>query len=221
LGKVKGRLNSGDRKGGGLGRSRQVLGLFLATFVLATAFSLLSDSVLRSSTVYLAALVLVIIVSIGILFDIIGLAAATASRVSFNAMAAKRIPGARQALRLVQNAPRVAAFCNDLVGDIAGTVSGAAAAAIAFHAGLTGSGTTGGQPGSDGAGGLWTVLAVALVAAVTVGGKAAGKIIAIERADRIIFRVGRVLWWLEERLGLVLLGERPSRRKPGRRVDGR
>lgn len=192
------------------GRNRQVLGLFLATFVLATIFSLLSDGVLRATTVYLAALVLVIIVFIGIVFDIIGLAAATASRVTFNAMAAKRMPGARHALRMVRNAPRVAAFCNDLVGDIAGTVSGAAAAAIAFRTGLS---------GGDGPGGMWVVLVVALVAAVTVGGKALGKGVAIDRADHIVFRVGRLLWWLETRLGLVLLKERPARRNPRRRVD--
>ncbi len=196
--------------------------MFLATFVLATIFSLLSDGVLRSTTVYLAALVLVIIIFIGIMFDIIGLAAATASRVTLNAMAAKRMPGARHALRMVRNAPRVAAFCNDLVGDIAGTVSGAAAAAIAFHAGLGGRAVDGpagaGQSGVGGPGGLWVVLAVALVAAVTVGGKALGKSVAIDRADRIVFQVGRLLWWLETRLGLVLL-RRPSRRNPRRRVD--
>lgn len=211
------------RRGGEPGRNRQVLGLFLATFVLATIFSLLSDGVLRSTTVYLAALVLVIIVFIGIIFDIIGLAAATASRVALNAMAAKRMPGARHALRMVRNAPRVAAFCNDLVGDIAGTVSGAAAAAIAFRAGLGGRAVDGlagaGPSGVDGPGGLWAVLVVALVAAVTVGGKALGKGVAIDRADRIVFRVGRLLWWLETRLHLVLLKERPSRRNPRRRVD--
>jgi CBS domain containing-hemolysin-like protein len=197
--------------------------LFLATFVLATIFSLLSDGVLRSTTVYLASLVLVIIIFVGIIFDIIGLAAATASRVALNAMAAKRMPGARHALRMVRNAPRVAAFCNDLVGDIAGTVSGAAAAAIAFHVGLGGRAVDGlagaGQSGVGGPGGLWVVLAVALVAAVTVGGKALGKSVAIDRADRIVFQVGRLLWWLETRLGLVLLRERPSRRNPRRRVD--
>jgi len=46
-----------------------------------------------------------------------------------------------------------------------------------------------------------------------------GKSLALERADDIVFRVGRVLFWLEDKLGVVLLkdqsGPRPSRRKVG------
>lgn len=218
-------MASQNRRGGESGRVRQVLGLFAATFVLATAFTFLSDGVLRTTTIYLAALVLAIIILVGIVFDIIGLATATASHVTLNAMAAKRVPGARQALRMVRNAPRVAAVCNDLVGDIAGTVSGAAGTAIVFRAGLAraglgGAAGAGAAGGSLGAGGLWTVLVVALIAAVTVGGKTLGKHLAIERADEIVSRVGRVLWWLEERLGISVLKERPGqRRNPRRKVD--
>ncbi len=209
-------LATQGRRGGEVVRARQVLGFFVATFVLAMAFSLLSDSVLRSTTVYLAAFVLVVIILIGILFDVIGLATAAASHVPLNAMAAKRTPGARQALRLVKNAPRVAAVCNDLVGDICGTVSGAAGVAIALHAGLGRGGLAGGPAGFEPPGGIWTVVTVALVAAVTVGGKALGKNLAIREADRIVFQVGRFLCWLEERFGLVVFPEqpkRPSRRK--------
>jgi len=213
-------LASQNRRGGESGRVRQVLGLFAATFVLATAFTFLSDGVLRTTTIYLAALVLAIIIFVGIVFDIIGLATATASHVTLNAMAAKRVPGARQAPRMVRNAPRVAAVCNDLVGDIAGTVSGAAGTAIVFRAGLARAGLGGAAGGSPDAGGLWTVLVVALIAAVTVGGKTLGKHLAIERADEIVSRVGRVLWWLEERLGISVLKERPGqRRNPRRKVD--
>ncbi len=199
-------------RGGRSGRARQVLTLFAATFVLATAFTFLSDGVLRSTTVYLAALVLVVIILVGIVFDIIGLATATASHVTLNAMAAKRVPGARQALRLVRNAPRVAAICNDLVGDIAGTVSGAAGTAIVFRTGLARVG--------EGAGGIWTVLVVALIAAVTVGGKTLGKNLAIERAGDIVFRVGRMLWWLEDRFGIAVFKERPAQRRGPRRKVG-
>jgi len=219
-------LTAQQRRGGGPSRIRQFLGLFAATFVLATAFTFLSDSVLRTTNIYLAVVVLVLIILVGIVFDIIGLAAATASHVTLNAMAAKRVPGAKHALRMVRNAPRVAAVCNDLVGDIAGTVSGAAGTAIVLSAGLgrlgsmvRSAGGTAAAPADGAAGGLWTVLVVALIAAVTVGGKTLGKSLALERADDIVFRVGRVLFWLEDKLGVVLLkdqsGPRPSRRKVG------
>lgn len=193
-----------------MGRARQVLWFFTLTFVLAVAFSFLSDSVLRATTLFLAALVLVFIVLLGIIFDIIGLATATASHASLHAMAAKRLPGARHALRLARNAPRVAVVCNDVVGDLCGTVSGAAGTAIVFHVGLS-------QPGAGG--GIWTILIVAMIAAVTVGGKAFGKNFALERADTIVYDVGRILWWLEEKLGLVILREPNSRRTVRRKAD--
>jgi len=202
-----------------LGGPRSVLVIFVSTFALATVFSLLSDSVLRSATLVLAGLVLVGIIAVGIVFDIIGLATATANHSPLHAMAAKKVPGARQALRLVRNAPRVATICNDLVGDICGTVSGAAGAAIVLH--VLASQVSprppapGGPAGTDG--GLWAVLAVALVAAVTVGGKAVGKNVAIGRANRIVFGVGRFLWWVEQRLGLVVLKDRPTLRRASRR----
>lgn len=203
-----------NRRGGSRGRARQFIGLFFATLVLATVFTFLSDSVLRATTIYLSAAVLVLIILVGILFDIIGLATATASHVTLNAMAAKRAVGARQALRMVRNAPRVTAICSDLVGDIAGTLSGAAGTAIVFHAGLARAAST------DAAGGLWTVLVVALIAAFTVGGKSLGKTLAIEQADDIVLRVGRLLWWLEDKLGVVLLKERSGpRRGPRRKVE--
>ena len=197
---------------------RSVLVIFVATFALATAFSLLSDRVLRSATL-VAGLVLVGIIAVGIVFDIIGLATATADHSPLHSMAAKKVPGARQALRLVRNAPRVATICNDLVGDICGTVSGAAGAGIVLHV-LARQvsprpSALGGSLGTDG--GLWAVLAVALVAAVTVGGKAVGKNVAIGRANRIVFGVGRFLWWVEQRLGLVVLKDRPTLRRASRR----
>jgi len=50
-----------------------------------------------------------------------------------------------------------------------------------------------------------------------VGGKAVGKNVAIGRANRIVFGVGRFFWWVEQRLGLVLLKDRPTLRRASRR----
>jgi len=203
-------LANHNRKGGKAGETRRLVGIIIATFLLAMVFSLLSESVLRTTTILLAFVALVSIVVIGILSDIIGLAAATADRSPLNAMAAKRVPGARQALRVIRNAPRMATIFNDLVGDICGTVSGAAGAAIVFQLGHA-------RPTLDE--GLATVVLVSLIAAATVGGKAMGKSVAIYRADEITLQVGRVMWWLEEKLGLVILADSASRRSTRRRVD--
>ena len=62
----------------------------------------------------------------------IGTAVTAAELPPFNAKAAKKIYGARQAVKLIHNAGLVANFCGDVVGDISGTLSGAIGAGIAI-----------------------------------------------------------------------------------------
>lgn len=131
--------------------------------------------------------ILLTIILVGILFDMIGVAAAAADETPFHSMAAKRVPGSRHALRLVQRADRVASFSNDLVGDIAGTISGAAGAAIALRL-INWTGYA-----ED----VTTTVMIGVVAALTVGGKAATKGLALHRANEIILIIGRLLYWLD------------------------
>ncbi len=158
------------------------------TFLIALAVALFSTAVLAYLHPYVAALVLVLIVGLGVAFDIIGLAAAAADETPFHAMAAKRGYAASQAIEIVRNAEIVSSFCNDLIGDVCGTVSGAAAMAIVLRLAVL-------KPGLDPE---WlSVLTVSAVAALTVGGKAAGKGYALDRADEIVFDVAQFLVWIQ------------------------
>ncbi|MFZ5688164.1 MAG: hypothetical protein ACOY9Y_08265 [Bacillota bacterium] len=159
------------------------------------------------ASVVLAFTLLLVIILIGIIFDIIGIAAAAAKEAPFHAKAAKKIKGATQSLKIVRNADRVASFCNDVVGDIAGTLSGAIGAAIALKLIIIGNNEVGELVAG-------TVMA-GFVAAITVGGKAWGKNFAIYQATEIISRVGLVLAVLESLLGLKLFNGIP---KKGRRT---
>ncbi|MDY2557060.1 MAG: Mg2+ and Co2+ transporter CorB, partial [Candidatus Faecousia sp.] len=118
------------------------------------------------------------------IFDIIGMAVATASEKPFHSMAARKVPGAQEAIRLLRNAERVSSICNDVVGDICGVVSGAASATIAAR---VLSHMTFSLPQ------LVTLAMSALVAGLTVGGKAVGKTIAIGSCTEIVYLVGRIL----------------------------
>jgi len=131
---------------------------------------------------------LLIIILLGIFFDIIGTAATAAQIAPFNARAAKKIPGAAQAVRITQNAGKVANFCNDVVGDISGTLSGAIGAGIV--ASLVGT-----FPALDLV--LAGAVMTSLIAALTVGGKAVGKNVAVEYANQIIFQVAKVMAYVE------------------------
>lgn len=184
----------------------------LLGFALGVPITLASESVMRHLNIVVAFLVLLLIVITHIAFDIIGIAVAVAEEKPFHALSAKRMPGAVQAIRLVRNAEKVAGFANDVVGDISGTISGAAGAAILIRLAVTG-------PGFEET--LISAVFLSLIAAVTVGAKAAGKGIAIADSFAITYAVGKVLYWLENRLGWTVLAEPPRARSSSARRNGR
>ena len=166
---------------------RWVVTVFLVTLVVSGMISLISDEVMASSGLLAAFAILLGIVFLGIIFDIIGMAVATASEKPFHSMAARKVPGAQEAIRLLRNAERVTSICNDVVGDICGVVSGSASATIAALI-LTHVDTVWPRAVSLGMS--------ALVAGLTVGGKAIGKTIAVNSCTQIVHLVGRFLYTL-------------------------
>lgn len=166
---------------------RWVVTVFLVTLVVSGMISLISDEVMASSGLLAAFAILLAIVFLGIIFDIIGMAVATASEKPFHSMAARKVPGAQEAIRLLRNAERVSSICNDVVGDICGVVSGSASATIAALI-LTHVDTVWPRVVSLGMS--------ALVAGLTVGGKAIGKTIAVNSCTQIVHLVGRFLYTL-------------------------
>ena len=116
-----------------------VITIFFVTILVSGSISLVSDMIMDVSTVVVAFLILLGIVLIGIIFDIIGVAVTSADEKPFHSMAARKVPGAQDAIRLLRKAERVSSICNDVVGDICGVVSGSASATIAAQVIATGS----------------------------------------------------------------------------------
>ena len=164
---------------------RWVVTIFLVTILVSGTISFLSDLIMESSTMAVAFLILLFIVLIGILFDVIGMAVATADEKPFHSMASRKVNGAQECIRLLRNAERVSSICNDVVGDICGVVSGSASATIAAQV-LRNFEFSFPQ--------MVTLLMSALVAGLTVGGKAIGKTFAINSCTKIVYGVGRVIW---------------------------
>ena len=166
---------------------RWVVTIFFVTIVISGAISLLSDFIMSVSGIVVAFLILMGIILIGIVFDIVGVAVASADEKPFHSMAARKVPGAQDAIKLLRNAERVSSICNDVVGDICGVVSGSASATIAaqvlqnFEFSLPQ---------------MVSLLMSALVAGLTVGGKAIGKTFAMNSCTQIISFVGRILYFI-------------------------
>lgn len=161
-----------------------VVTIFFVTIMISGIISLVSDEVMANSSVAVAFIILLAIIFLGIVFDIVGMAVATADEKPFHSMASRKVPGAQEAIRLLRNAERVSSICNDVVGDICGVVSGSASATIAA---LILSNAEFGWPR-----GVSLVMS-ALVAGLTVGGKAIGKSIAVNSCTKIVHLVGRVI----------------------------
>lgn len=162
---------------------RWVLRIFLMSVVLSALLSFASGVVLADAGYALAVAVLVAFVGLGIVFDVVGVAVTAADARPFHSMAAHREKGAREALSLLKNAEKVSSFCNDVVGDICGIVSGSTAAAIVLR-----------LQSSFGTQSILISIAVtALISGLTIGGKAIGKRLALNRSTAVVFRVGRLM----------------------------
>ena len=167
---------------------RWVVTIFLTTIVISGIISLVSEEIMAVSGTAVAFVILFAIVLVGIIFDIIGVAVTSADEKPFNAMAARKVPGAKQAIKLLHNAERVSSICNDVIGDICGVVSGSASATIAAQV-LQNFDFSWPQ--------IVSLVMSAFVAGLTVGGKAVGKTFAINSSTVIVHSVGRVIYFFQ------------------------
>lgn len=109
------------------------IGIAVITAVLAAIFSVISNASLEGTSWYLGLLIVLFIVLIGVFFDMMGVAAAAANEKPFHSMASEKVTGAREAIVIVRNADRFATFCNDVIGDISGIISGAASTLVVIQ----------------------------------------------------------------------------------------
>lgn len=163
---------------------RWIATISVTSFLLSVLMSYTSNRALESVGNIIAFVILLVFISIGILFDIIGVASTVATEKRFHSMAARRVNGAKQAIWIVRNAEKVGSFCNDVVGDISGIISGATSAVIITR--LT-------QDGTDVRSVILSLIITGCVSSLTIGGKAIGKTFAISHSEDIVFLTGRVL----------------------------
>jgi len=174
-----------SRKKGKPTRTKWIVTVFLLTIAISAIISFCSSLLMEASTVAVAFLILLVIVLIGIIFDIVGVAVTSADEKPFHSMAARKVVGAQEAIRLLRKADKVSSVCCDVIGDICGVISGSASAAIVAQI-LSNFDFSIPQ--------LITLGMSALVAGLTVGGKAIGKSIAIGSSTQIVHLVGKIIW---------------------------
>ena len=149
------------------------------TFVISMIFSYLSETILKKSNFVIELLVLLTVILIGIIFDMIGVAVTTCAEHPFHAMASRKIKGAKTAIKLIKNKDKVSSFCNDVIGDICGIVSGTAGVIIATSI------------AKDSI--ICSLLVTATISSLTIGGKALGKKVAVNKSENITRIVSKIL----------------------------
>ena len=117
------------------------------------------------------------------MFDIIGVAVTAADPKPFHSMAAHKVRGAKDSLKLIKASSTVSSVCNDVVGDICGIVSGSTAAVIVSQL----------QQGFNTTSVLVSIAVTSLISGATIGGKALGKKIAIDDSTNVVYRVARMM----------------------------
>lgn len=183
-GKSKRKTKPKQKQTSGTVNVRWIATISITSFVLSIVMSYASNQALEHVGNIIAFVILFAFIAIGILFDIIGVGATVATEKRFHSMAARKVKGSKQAIWIVRNAEKVGSFCNDVVGDISGIISGATSAVIITH--LTNNGT-------DLRSLVLSLVITGCVSSLTIGGKAIGKTIGIARSEDIVFMVGRFL----------------------------
>lgn len=162
---------------------RWIMQIMLIAFIITIVFSVGSDTVLKSINPFISIFIAFFFVFTGVIFDMIGISVAKAHETPFHSMSSKKVKGAKVAVKLIRHAEKVSAFCADVIGDVCGVMSGSAGVVIAA--------SLSSKYGYNLL--ITTLIATAVIAATTVGGKAMGKSFAIHKSETIVYEFAKVL----------------------------
>lgn len=160
-----------------------IITVLLLSFVLSILMSLGSNMIIPKINIYIGIVIILVFIAISIVFDMIGVAITAAEERPFHSMASKKVKGASHSVMFLKNSDKLASICNDVVGDVCGVVSGSAGVLVST--------TLADMLDLDAS--LVVLIVTALIASLTITGKALGKSIAIKNSEKITFQVGKVV----------------------------
>lgn len=161
----------------------------ILAFCISFIFSLISEIALSNVNLIIGIVILILFIGIGIIFDMVGVAVTSTTESPLHAMSSKKIKGAKKAVSFKKNADRVSSFCNDVIGDICGIISGSA--------GVTITATISNMYNLNI---FWVGLVItSIIASLTIGGKAVCKGIAIKNSNQIVYLTAKVMSIFEKK----------------------
>lgn len=155
--------------------------IVILSFVISFSLSLISQLTIPNLSLIIGIIITLLFVGLGIFFDIIGVSVTSADEAIFHSMSSRKVKGASVAVKFKKNADKVSSFCCDVIGDICGIISGAAGTAITaifsstFNVSLL----------------LTGLIVSAIIASLTISGKAIGKSFAINKSSIILYEFAK------------------------------
>lgn len=164
-------------------RSKWILFIVVLTFVISFLLSLVSELIIPNANMFLCVFLVLFFIFLGIIFDIIGVAITTAEPKMFHSMASQKVSGAKIAIKLINKKDKASSFCNDVIGDICGVVSGSCGLSIAIK-----------MANLFNVNSLYLILFMtAIISTLTIGGKAIGKGVAVRKSNDILYEISKLL----------------------------
>lgn len=162
---------------------RWIIIIIISSFIISFVFSVISQLTIPNLSLWLGIIITLLFILLGIIFDIIGVSVTTADEKVFHSMNSRKVKGASVAVKFKKNADKVSSFCCDVIGDICGIISGASGTTIAailstkfnYNIFITG------------------IVVASIIASLTIGGKAMGKSLAINKSNIILYEFAKFI----------------------------
>lgn len=172
-----------EKKNKNLTNINWVIKISILAFFISFGFSFASETIIPNVNIIVGIMLVILFIAIGIIFDMIGMSVASADPVPFHSMAARKVKGAKLAIKFKKNSDKVSSFCNDVIGDICGIVSGSAGAIVSANLAIKLNINTF----------FVTLIVMAIISALTIGGKALFKSYAINKSNIILYNFCRII----------------------------
>ena len=159
--------------------------MFFIAICMSLFFGFISQTMLSRMGVIVASIGIALFIFISVVFDMLGIAVASADIETFRLWEREKKTGAEIGVKLCENSEKVCSFCADVVGDICSTLCGAGGACIvvALTTNIT-------NPSMIM---LISISTSAVIAGITIFFKAIMKEQALKNSNKIILKLGRFL----------------------------
>lgn len=160
-----------------------VLIVTILAFIISIVMTLFSTITLENVSLLVAILITFLFILLGIIFDIIGVAVTSGDEVAFHSMSSRKVSGGKIGVKLMKNTSKVSSVCCDVVGDVCGIISGTSGVVIvSLIIKMTNINEL-----------FVSLLVTGLISALTIGGKALGKGLAVSKSKEIVTWVSKIL----------------------------